>query len=329
MHSKIIKNHKTNILYIGSSLVIYYIGVIFAFIIFEGYSFLSIQSENLIPLKVVIFPLAAAFVTISCFLIELFFVGYDNSSLKEFKESKSNSMKMDFLFFCSRISGLAIVFAWGISLANLDFFTAIIKNHTTFQLLSPSDNIVTQVILLIFFESIAFYAYHRLMHTRFFWEIHKFHHSAKNFNPLLPYRNHFLDLLFATWIFSIFGVILGGSTHAVLIAAALNAFYQSLAHSKISLKNKWVEYFIITPNAHRLHHSADPSHAGKNFGSLSIWDHLFSTYSRPATNDKYEFGILNEDYINPKSVNLKSFMLINISGIYRWIKSLLIRKIPQ
>lgn len=275
--------------------------------------------------QIIIFPIAATAVTLTAFAVEVFFVGYRNSSIRELLYSKSNSIKIDLLFFFSRISGLSLFFAWLISLGNVKPPFEGLKQFFIYSHYSVSmiHSIALQVLILVIIDSLAFYLFHRMMHTKFFWEIHKFHHSAESYNPLLPYRNHFLDLLFASWFFGFFGLIIGASPTAILISASINALYQSLVHSKINCSNRILEFILITPNAHRIHHSVLSKHANKNFGTLSIWDRLFHTYEPPTQTDVSKFGIDGDNYINPNQVGIMKFLSINLRGVYLWLFSII------
>jgi sterol desaturase/sphingolipid hydroxylase (fatty acid hydroxylase superfamily) len=56
-----------------------------------------------------------------------------------------------------------------------------------------------------------------------------------------------------------------------------------LAHSNIYIPeviNRWLQYFIVTPDFHRLHHCSDRAFTDSNYGTISPWlDYLFGTAS--------------------------------------------------
>lgn len=54
----------------------------------------------------------------------------------------------------------------------------------------------------------------------------------------------------------------------------------------------WLEPFIITPSAHRIHHARNDIYVDTNYGlTFSIWDHLFSTDQRRVRDQMPEYGL--------------------------------------
>ncbi len=78
-----------------------------------------------------------------------------------------------------------------------------------FGLLRSVDSFLAQFVVVFVANSLSFYVFHRLLHTRLLWESHKVHHSAEDYNVLLPYRNHPLDHLGAV----LFGAFFADRKH--------------------------------------------------------------------------------------------------------------------
>jgi sterol desaturase/sphingolipid hydroxylase (fatty acid hydroxylase superfamily) len=71
-------------------------------------------------------------------------------------------------------------------------------------------------------------------------------------------------------------------------------------HLNVTWPSRWLEWLIVTPRYHHIHHSDDPAHFDTNFGSLfSFWDRLFGTYYDPEHADaaRLRFGV--NDTTNP------------------------------
>ena len=70
------------------------------------------------------------------------------------------------------------------------------------------------------------------------------------------------------------------SLEAYIIIKVFIEIHQLLLHS--SIKSNWGvlgKYIIVSPFAHRIHHSIERKQYGKNFGNTFIyWDRLFATY---------------------------------------------------
>jgi len=229
-------------------------------------------------------------------IIEIFGIGYKHSTLKRLITVQSNSLLNDLFYFLMRVSGLIPLIVLAISLGNFYVIKEYLSNILAFNLLF-SIPVYLHIIPIVLFHSFAFYFYHRLMHTKMFWEIHKVHHSAEDFNILLPYRNHPIDFLFAKIIIPSFTVMLGANTTVVLIYLLLNSVYQSMVHSEFAWNKSWINEILITPEAHKIHHATEAKYFDKNFGILTIWDRLFGTYC-PPTEKIEKIGVNERDDFN-------------------------------
>ncbi|HVI18840.1 MAG TPA: sterol desaturase family protein, partial [Gaiellales bacterium] len=119
---------------------------------------------------------------------------------------------------------------------------------------------------------------HRLLHTRLFWPLHVFHHAAERFTVATTYRVHPLDL--ATGFLSklIIPLLLGFRPDLVLAGAVVFKVQALYAHSNLP-EQPWLgRWLSFGPRGHGLHHSLDPRHRDRNFGSFVLWDRLFGTY---------------------------------------------------
>jgi sterol desaturase/sphingolipid hydroxylase (fatty acid hydroxylase superfamily) len=140
-----------------------------------------------------------------------------------------------------------------------------------------------RVILYVVVADFGHYWIHRLMHTKFVWRVHKWHHSPsymywlagvratvpQQFLVNIPYVIALPLLDISPWWF---GVLL----------AAFNAIQNDWMHMNLTWRSSWLEWLIVTPRYHHIHHSADPNHYLANMANLfPIWDRLFRTYLDP------------------------------------------------
>ncbi len=60
-------------------------------------------------------------------------------------------------------------------------------------------------------------------------------------------------------------------------------------HTELVHKMGWLEYFMVTPSHHRVHHGSNPKYLDKNMGMfLIIWDKLFGTFQPELTPETYQ-----------------------------------------
>jgi len=164
----------------------------------------------------------------------------------------------------------------------------------------PSEGVlgVTAGFVVFYFLS-SFFGYwqHRLMHWRWFWQLHRFHHAATDLNILTTYRFNpaeaFRILPFALPLFFI------KAPSAGLFAAftVANQMLALIQHSELPWSFGWLGRWIITsPQVHQIHHSIDEEHRDKNFSNCPLWDQVFGTwYGGP--NRPSAYGIPDQAHV--------------------------------
>jgi len=76
----------------------------------------------------------------------------------------------------------------------------------------------------------------------------------------------------------------------------------------------WLEYIIVTPSQHRVHHAINPEYIDKNLGQiLSIWDRMFGTFQEELPNVPPQYGVL-------KPAATWNPILINFQHLWRLLK---------
>jgi sterol desaturase/sphingolipid hydroxylase (fatty acid hydroxylase superfamily) len=141
---------------------------------------------------------------------------------------------------------------------------------------------------------------HRLLHTRVLWSTHAFHHSARHLNVLAGLRASPVHLamflappMIAFWVFPFpeFGAI----GLAVFLLQIVNQHY---LHSNLRFPmQRMLEKAVVTPRMHFVHHSANRQFSDSNFGFvLSVWDHLFGTFTDPDSVPADDALGLDDDY---------------------------------
>lgn len=174
---------------------------------------------------------------------------------------------------------------------------------------------LTYTICLALLGELFYYITHRAYHeVPFLWELHKVHHSAEVMTPITFIRAHPIDLVIqnsmklisiaiASGIFLYFYPNKDGAIMVAGIDAAAFIYYMigaNLHHSHIWLSfGRPIEYLIMSPAQHQIHHSTNPKHFDKNYGSmLSIWDWLFKSIYIPEKHEDITFGLGKEEYKN-------------------------------
>lgn len=115
-----------------------------------------------------------------------------------------------------------------------------------------------------------------------FWRIHRMHHSDVDIDVTTAIRFHPIEILLSmVWKYAVV-LALGAPAVAVLIFEIVLNGGAMFNHSNFKLPlwvDKILRILIVTPDMHRVHHSAIGDETDSNYGfNLSIWDRVFKTY---------------------------------------------------
>ena len=154
----------------------------------------------------------------------------------------------------------------------------------------------TGAVWLVAFLAIDFAGYwnHRLSHqVNFFWNQHVIHHSSEEFNLACALRQPISNLLGYFPLLLLPAALFGVPEGVIALLAPIHLFAQFWYHTQHIRKMGWLEYVIITPSQHRLHHAINPEYIDKNLGQiLCVWDRLFGTFQEELDEVPPQYGVL-------------------------------------
>ena len=138
------------------------------------------------------------------------------------------------------------------------------------------------LILTFLLLDLTQYAVHRILHiVPALWRIHELHHSDPDFDVATAARFHPLEVLTTTAAQLAVVVLFAPPAWAVLVSQLIAMSVNLISHGNVALPRpleRLLRRALITPDLHRVHHSADPRDYSRNFGqSLAIWDRAFGT----------------------------------------------------
>lgn len=136
-----------------------------------------------------------------------------------------------------------------------------------------------EIIILFLLVDFSFYWWHRASHeVRFLWANHVNHHSSKEFNFTTAFRQPLLTPVLRPF-FYLYIPLLGFSPEKTAIVGIINLVWAVWSHTKHIGHLGWLEYILVTPSSHRVHHGVNPEYMDKNYGGiLIIWDRIFGTF---------------------------------------------------
>jgi len=144
------------------------------------------------------------------------------------------------------------------------------------------------VVLLVLLVDFLWYWCHRFGHeTSLLWGVHILHHQSEQYNFSVGYRIS----SFQTIVRSAFWLVLpfvGFQPEIIFTVLIFHGVYQMPLHTQFIPRLGFLEYIMVTPSAHRVHHGTNPEYIDKNYGGVFIiWDLLFGTYAREESTVRY------------------------------------------
>ena len=145
---------------------------------------------------------------------------------------------------------------------------------------------VAALLIGIAARSLISYAIHVAMHrVPVLWRVHRVHHADTALDVSTTVRFHPLEFVISTPLVFAGIVALGSSPAARIVYDLFDAVMAIFTHANIRLPapvERVLRLVLVTPDMHRVHHSAWQPETDSNYGAtLSWWDRVFGTYRMP------------------------------------------------
>ena len=173
------------------------------------------------------------------------------------------------------------------------------------------------MLYVVAFICIDFASYwnHRLNHkVNIFWNRHVIHHSSEEFNLACALRQSISAWIGFGAFFLIPAAFFGVPAQLITLLAPIHLFAQFWYHTQHIGKLGFLEYIIVTPSQHRVHHAINPIYIDKNLSAIfCIWDRAFGTFQEELDEEPPVYGVL-------KPVNTWNPLLINFQHAFNVIQ---------
>ncbi len=134
---------------------------------------------------------------------------------------------------------------------------------------------------LLLITDFVWYWYHRLAHEiNILWAVHIVHHQSEDFNYTASARITVLQSFVRTGFWCVLP-ILGFPAEMITTVLIIHGTYPFFTHTRVIKKLGILEYVLVTPSHHRVHHASNEKYLDKNYGDVFIiWDKLFGTFKK-------------------------------------------------
>lgn len=182
-------------------------------------------------------------------------------------------------------SGIDILLRFLIGLSVLNFFY---QYHVSIDW-----NPIIYWAVLLFGEDFLFWLEHYVDHScRLFWAVHVTHHSSPEYNLSTGFRSSVLMPVYK-YLYFIPLVLLNFKPIDAIFMYSLTQIYGILVHTQAIKKlPRWIEYVLVTPSHHRVHHASNIPYLDRNMGMVFIiWDRIFGTFTEEMPEEVPHYGI--------------------------------------
>jgi sterol desaturase/sphingolipid hydroxylase (fatty acid hydroxylase superfamily) len=170
------------------------------------------------------------------------------------------------------------------------------------------------IVMSVLFLDMLFYGIHRIWHMiPLLWRFHCVHHSDTEFDFSVGFRRHPVELLVNAMLVVPLIIVLGIPVVAIVLFQMLRAATLLYEHANVRLPDRldrFLRYFIVTPNMHRIHHSSIQAETDSNYSDLfPVWDRLFGSYRAlsEVPQETMQFGL---DYFRePEEMKIHRLLL--------------------
>jgi sterol desaturase/sphingolipid hydroxylase (fatty acid hydroxylase superfamily) len=226
-------------------------------------------------------------ITAIVIVVELFFLSWEKTTVFRVFVRRSRSAITDLAFAFLTFSSFKwladYAFSLGVALAAVKLGDALATRVGWMRWEMPTDGFFAVVgAFAVYYLMSTFVGYwqHRLMHWRWFWQLHRFHHSATDFNVFTGFRTNPAEMI-SNLIPALSPLVFLKVPDAGLFAAFtfVNLLLGQFQHTELPWSFGWVGRWVVTPpQMHQIHHSIDEEHRDKNFSNCPLWDQLFGTW---------------------------------------------------
>ncbi|MBP0595489.1 sterol desaturase family protein [Paraburkholderia sp. LEh10] len=237
------------------------------------------------------FKLVAIFATL-CIALELIFPAYRYSFASYVRGVRNWIIRIGLGAVVWH--GYAVGLEWlGVKpLLTINFGTLF---HSDNSIISAGFAVLSGVLVAIAADFFRYWM-HRAQHAvPFLWRMHATHHSIRELTAWNCAHHVSEPLIYAVFVAMPLALIHFESGVVPTVALTLIAFQVHLSHSSTRINLGLLRYVVGDGKFHRIHHSIEARHRGRNFGTFTtLWDTIFRTAYWPKKDEWPEVGLGNQ-----------------------------------
>ncbi|MFN2458023.1 MAG: sterol desaturase family protein [Chitinophagaceae bacterium] len=165
------------------------------------------------------------------------------------------------------------------------------------------------------------YIWHILLHKiPILWRFHLVHHTDLDLDVTTAFRFHFGEMIASIFFRGAAIIVIGASPIMVLIYEIAFEAATQFHHSNTKLPfrlEKALNYLIVTPRMHGIHHSMIRRETDSNFSIIfSFWDRIHKTARINIHQNKIVTGV--PSYADERELTIGSLLKLPFTEIREW-----------
>ncbi len=181
--------------------------------------------------------------------------------------------------------------------------------------LSDAWKIIFSVLIL----DLTIYLQHVMVHSApLLWRIHMVHHTDMDLDVSTGVRFHPIEIVLSLGIKMMVVVLIGAPPASVLIFEIILNGTSMFNHGNVRYPKRidsFLRLLVVTPEMHRVHHSAIRWETNSNLGfNFPWWDRLFGTYRDQPAKGHLEMTIGLDQYKEPQKLTLPWLIVLPFIG---------------
>ncbi len=175
--------------------------------------------------------------------------------------------------------------------------------------------LAAQLILAFVTLDVCMWLQHWIQHkVPILWRVHRVHHTDLDVDFTTSFRFHPFEAVWAVAWRSLLVAALGLPIAGVFLYQIVLQLVGPLSHASLRIPERAdavVRTLLVTPDLHRVHHSARAPETDRNFGVvLSVWDRLFRTYQAQPEKGHLDMELGLQGHRDPRALNLGHLLLL-------------------
>nr|WP_233260675.1 sterol desaturase family protein [Pedobacter sp. HMWF019] len=113
------------------------------------------------------------------------------------------------------------------------------------------------------------------------------HHQSEEFNYTVSARITIFQALIRNLFWCVIP-LLEFHPSMVIVILVVHGAYSFFTHTQLIKNLGWIEYVLVSPSIHGVHHASEEKYLDKNYGDVFVfWDKLFGTFQKEGEPPKY------------------------------------------